>query len=88
MDGNKNKCPNLSCVRSPKAADDELKEAMKLHIIGLIFLGKPDVAHLLFAALRLAGYSNLNSECLMRAVQHQYGQTGMLPLLHVQANAQ
>eukprot|EP00965_Chrysotila_dentata_P112895 3730141-Pleurochrysis_carterae.AAC.1 len=49
-----------SFARTPKAASDELKEAMKLHVVGLIFHGKPDVTHLFPAAPHLAGNSNLN----------------------------
>eukprot|EP00965_Chrysotila_dentata_P224706 6194338-Pleurochrysis_carterae.AAC.1 len=37
-----------------------------------------------FALPHLAGNSNFNYEHFMQAVRHQYGQSGMLPLLHEQ----
>eukprot|EP00965_Chrysotila_dentata_P254658 6211951-Pleurochrysis_carterae.AAC.2 len=85
MDGNKNRCPSFA--RNPKAAHEQLKDAMTFHVVGLIFHGKPDSPHLFPAAPQLAGNSNLNCECFMRAVCKEYLTSGMLPLLHVQVYA-
>eukprot|EP00965_Chrysotila_dentata_P206372 6183496-Pleurochrysis_carterae.AAC.1 len=82
MDGNKNRCPSF--CRNPKSAHEELKDAMTMHIVGVIFHGNPDRAHLFPAAPQLAGNSNLNCECLLRAIVAQFGASGMLPVLHVQ----
>eukprot|EP00965_Chrysotila_dentata_P154023 5090583-Pleurochrysis_carterae.AAC.1 len=83
MDGNKNRCPSFA--RNPKAAHEQLKDAMTFHVVGIIFHGKPDSPHIFPAAPQLAGNSNLNAECFMRAVVSQYLEKGgMLPQLHVQ----
>eukprot|EP00965_Chrysotila_dentata_P120816 3995973-Pleurochrysis_carterae.AAC.1 len=75
-----------SFVRVPKSAPDELTDAMKLHVVGLIFYGNPDVTHLFPAAPHLAGSGDVSCACFLRIVKHQFnGQTGMLPMLHVQA---
>eukprot|EP00965_Chrysotila_dentata_P035089 1167712-Pleurochrysis_carterae.AAC.1 len=77
-------CFMRSFARTPKLAADELKDAMKLHVVGVVFHGKPDTPHLFPAAPHLAGNTNLNCESFVRAVRKQFGQTGMLPVLHVQ----
>ena len=74
----------FSWVRNPKEADELLSNAMKLHVIGVIFHGTPDDVHLFSAAPHLAGNSNLNCETLYRALKAQYSEHGMLPRLHVQ----
>eukprot|EP00965_Chrysotila_dentata_P083805 2766211-Pleurochrysis_carterae.AAC.4 len=97
MNGNENKCLSntfvshklmralkLQLCSRPKPETDEIKEAIKFHIVGLIFHGKPDVAHLSPALPHLADNSNLNCECFMQAFRQQYGQSDMLPLLRVQ----
>ena len=71
-------------MRNPKAADEELKEAVKLHVVGLIFHGTPDSVHLFYAGPHLAGNSNLNIECIYRAVLHDYKRYGLLSVFHVQ----
>ena len=40
--------------------------------------------HLFYAHPQLAGNSNLNIECLLRAIFVRFNEKGMLPLLHVQ----
>eukprot|EP00965_Chrysotila_dentata_P234886 6200424-Pleurochrysis_carterae.AAC.1 len=62
-DGNKNKCPS----RTPKLAADDLKDAMKLHVVGIIFHGKPDTPHYFPAASHLAGNTNLNDETVLHS---------------------
>eukprot|EP00965_Chrysotila_dentata_P094778 3134559-Pleurochrysis_carterae.AAC.1 len=58
---------------------------MTLHVVGVIFhQHSEDVPHLFPAAPHVAGNSNLNCECLVRALRHQYGTSGILPTLHVQ----
>ena len=64
-----------------------LKNAMKLHVVGVTFHGTPDSVHLFAASPHLAGNSNLNCEALFRAVKAQYEEHGMLPRMHVQALA-
>eukprot|EP00965_Chrysotila_dentata_P070458 2328366-Pleurochrysis_carterae.AAC.1 len=55
MDGNKNCCPSFT--RDPKGTADELKEALKLHVLGLIIHGKTDNVNLFPAAPHLnTGY--------------------------------
>ena len=78
---------NRSFLRPPKGADKLLKDAMKLHVIGMIFHACPDAVHLFAALPQLAGDSNLNIECMMRALKHDFGENGMLPKLHVQVTA-
>ena len=82
MDGAKNLCPSFA--RSPKAAEEELKDALKLHVVGLIFHHNPDVVHLFYAGPHLSGNSNLNIECMYRAMLHEYKEKGMLSTLHCQ----
>eukprot|EP00965_Chrysotila_dentata_P193704 6175925-Pleurochrysis_carterae.AAC.1 len=61
---------------------------MTFHVVGIIFHGKPDSPHIFPAAPQLAGNSNLNCECFMRAVVKEYlARGGMLPSLHVQVGA-
>ena len=76
-----------SFVRNPKNADEELKEALKRHVIGVIFHGTPDSPHLFYAGPHLAGNSNLNIECLYRSIRHEYSEKGMLPIWHVQVES-
>eukprot|EP00965_Chrysotila_dentata_P181248 5983069-Pleurochrysis_carterae.AAC.1 len=66
MDGNQNRCPSFA--RNPKAAREELKEAMTFHVVGVIFHDKPDAPHIFPATPQLGENSNLNAECFMRAV--------------------
>eukprot|EP00965_Chrysotila_dentata_P007570 246508-Pleurochrysis_carterae.AAC.1 len=42
---------------------------MKLHVVGIIMHGKPDVVN----PLRVAA-SDLNCECLLRALKHHYAE--------------
>eukprot|EP00965_Chrysotila_dentata_P189358 6173276-Pleurochrysis_carterae.AAC.4 len=53
MDGNKNRCPSF--VRNPKAAHEQLKDAMTFYVVGVIFHGKPDTPHIFPATPQLAG---------------------------------
>lgn len=76
-----------SFVRNPKSADEELKEAVKLHVIGVIFHGMPDSVHLFYAGPHLAGNSNLNIEVLYRSIRQQYSEKGMLTIWHVQVDS-
>ena len=77
-------CHRQSFIRNPKAAEEELKEAVKLHVVGLIFHGTPDTVHLFYAGPHLAGNSNLNIECIYRSILHDYGVKGMLSIFHCQ----
>ena len=77
-------CNRQSFIRNPKAAEEELKEAVKLHVVGLIFHGTPDTVHLFYAGPHLAGNSNLNIECIYRSIVHDYGVKGMLSIFHCQ----
>eukprot|EP00965_Chrysotila_dentata_P117011 3867284-Pleurochrysis_carterae.AAC.1 len=99
MDGNKNKCPRYppparAFIRPPKAAEDQLKNAMKLHVVGVIFHGgnrneegvNSDLISLLAALPHLAGNSNLNCKCLYRALKYHFEEHGMLPRLHILAS--
>eukprot|EP00965_Chrysotila_dentata_P108202 3573917-Pleurochrysis_carterae.AAC.1 len=79
MDGNTNKLPRFP--RVPKTSGDALKNAMKLHVSSVIIHGIPDSVHLFACAPNLAGDSNLNCECLYRAIKADYkakGHTSML----------
>ena len=83
MDGNKNVVPSF--VRPPKgAAEDLLKDCLKMHVVGVIFHGNPDRCHLFFVCPHLSGNSNLNIECLLRALHLEFSEHGMLPVWHVQ----
>ena len=77
-------CAFHSFVRNPKDADEELKEAVKLHVVGVIFHGTPDHVHVLYAGPHLAGNSNLNIECLYRAIQAEFAEHGMRSTWHCQ----
>ena len=77
-------CASASFVRPPKGAEDALRDALKLHVVGVIFHGNPDRVHLFAAAPHLSGNSNLNCECLLRAMKAEYAEQGMLPRLHIQ----
>eukprot|EP00965_Chrysotila_dentata_P003905 127606-Pleurochrysis_carterae.AAC.1 len=78
MDETKKRCPS-SFARNPKAAHKELKDAMTMRVVGVIFHGNPDRAHLFLAAPQVAGNSNLNCECMVRAIVAQFAERGMLP---------
>eukprot|EP00965_Chrysotila_dentata_P182056 6011738-Pleurochrysis_carterae.AAC.2 len=56
-----------------------------MQVVGVLFYGNPDGAHLFSAAPQLAGSSNLNCKCVIRAIRAQFAESGMLPVLHVQA---
>ena len=75
-----------SFTRNPKNIDGQLKDAMKLHVTGVIFHGRAkDEVHLFACGPNLKGDSNLNIECLYRAISTTFKDKGMLPKLHVQA---
>ena len=76
-----------SFVRPPKNVSEPLKDAMKLHVLGVIFHGRADKVHLFPVAPNIAGNANLNCECILRAVQIEFAITGMLPRLHVQVRS-
>lgn len=80
-------CCARSFIRPPKAIDEELKAAMKLHVVGVMIHGKESDNINLFAALpHLAGDSNLNCECIYRSLRKHYHERGMLPKLHIQVS--
>eukprot|EP00965_Chrysotila_dentata_P086311 2848085-Pleurochrysis_carterae.AAC.1 len=54
-----------SFLRPPHHIEDHLRDAMKLHVAGVIIHGIPfDRVHLFSVAPNLAGNANLNIECL------------------------
>ena len=81
-------CNTLRCSfsRPPKCIDKELTNAMKLHVTGVIIHGNPDNVNVFAALPHLKGDSNLNCECIFRALKKHFSSKGMLPKLHVQVH--
>lgn len=72
-------------MRPVKDIDEYLRDAMKLHVAGVIIHGiSSDRVHLFSVAPNLAGNANLNIECLYMAFKMEFEERGMLPELHVQ----
>lgn len=84
MDSAKNHVPWFSNGRRPKDAEPLLKEALKLHITGVIIHGKPDKRFLFWSLPHLPGNANLNLECLRRALVHHLASMSFRPKLYIQ----
>jgi hypothetical protein len=66
MDSAKNRIPFFA--RAPKDVDGDMQNAFLVHIVGVIIHGRPDSRYFFAASQQLAGDSNLNLECLRRAL--------------------
>ncbi|KAL1530789.1 hypothetical protein AB1Y20_001685 [Prymnesium parvum] len=87
MDSAKNHIPWYSNGRKPKDCEELLKNAMKLHVTGIIIHGRPDKRYLYWSLPFLPGNANLNIECLRRALLKHIGDSGtMKPKLYVQVD--
>lgn len=84
MDSAKNHVPWFSDGRRPKDVDSLLKDALKLHVVGLIIHGKPDKRYLFWSYPYLPGNSNLNLECIRRALLHHLSSLPFRPKLYLQ----
>ena len=54
-----------------------------MHIVGVIIHGKPDKRYFFVVYPHLAGDSNLNIECIRRALMLYCNETGLRPNLYV-----
>ena len=69
MDQAKNLVPCFT-NRWPKDAERYIKHVLTLHVCGVLIHGEPDQRYLFPASQQLAGNSNLNIECMRRALLH------------------
>lgn len=84
MDSAKNHVPWFSDGRKPKDIEPLLKDALKLHVTGVIVHGKPDKRYLFWSYPHLPGNANLNLECIRRALVHHLKGLPFRPKLYVQ----
>ena len=82
MDSAKNKIPYFA--RNPKDVDEPLKRTLTSKVVGVIIHGRPDAQYFYAAGQHLSGDSNLNLECLRRALVHYCKSAPLRRKLYVQ----
>lgn len=84
MDSAKNHVPWFSNGRTPKDVEPLLKDVLKMHVTGVIIYGKPDKRYLFWSLPHLPGNTNLNLECIRRALTDCLGSLTFRPKLYIQ----
>lgn len=84
MDSAKNHIPWFSNGRKPKDIDPLLREALKLHVTGVIIHGNPDKRYIFWSLPYMPGNANLNLECIRRALVHHLSSSALKPKLYIQ----
>jgi len=82
MDSAKNKIPYFA--RNPKDVDEPLKRTLTSKVVGVIIHGRPDAQYFNAAGHHQSVDSNLNLECLRRALVHYCKSAPLRRKLYVQ----